>query len=137
MLDLKKMSSGAVGAIPAPEDGRVVVYVASDGSLRAKASDGGVTLLADGSISRKVVTVPVTAVGANVAPHGVDLSKVVGFTCVSFKAGALSVQSDYGSNADYRFSAYLDASACVVYLLSNEGANVKGGVVKFIVWTLA
>lgn len=84
---------------------------------------------------RKVVTVTAPAFSASVAAgsaanHGLTYSKIRSISIIA--AGAsFSAMPEYGTNTTLKYSAYLDATTCNVYLAANQGQDIAGRQVYF------
>ena len=136
MLDLKQINVAASGAVPLPEVGRVVLFADDAGGISKKGSDGVVQVLAQAGVPR-VAVVTVTAPAANATAsvaHGIagGIASVVGFTAVA--QGATQVIAPQNNTAANTFTAYLTATTAVVSIASNQGGNVVGKPVKFVIW---
>ncbi len=84
---------------------------------------------------RKVVAVTAPAFSASVgggsaASHGLTYSKIRALSIIA--AGAsFTAMPEYGTNPTLKYSAYLDATTCNVYLAANQGQDIAGRQVYF------
>ncbi len=84
---------------------------------------------------RKVVAVTAPAFsasagGGSAASHGLTYSKIRALSIIA--AGAsFTAMPEYGTNPTLKYSAYLDATTCNVYLAANQGQDIAGRQVYF------
>lgn len=85
----------------------------------------------------KLVTVTAPAFSASVASgsaanHGLTYTKIRTISVIA--AGAsFSAMPEYGTNTTLKYSAYLDATTCNVYLAANQGQDIAGRAVYFYI----
>lgn len=135
MIDMKKIAAAAEAAIPAPSAGRVVVFVDEAGRLKKKTEEGKTSSVIGATASVVTVAAP-SSVTTTQAAHGLDASKIVGFTAMFVKAGHSRHPPNAGQAA-YRYQAYVSDSHCIVTIAFGDGASLSGGVVWFTLWVMA
>ncbi|MEJ5128220.1 hypothetical protein WH367_19425 [Comamonas sp. MYb21] len=86
---------------------------------------------------RKTITViaPVSNAGSSIisaSNHGLNYSKIRGVSVLAVGA-TFSTPPEYGAGTNIRFSAYIDAAACVVVLSANQGQDLSNRPVYFTI----
>lgn len=88
---------------------------------------------------RKTVNVAAPAYSASTvtsssSPHGIAITKIKAVSAATVSSGgSLIIPPEFGLNPASRYSVYLDGSTCVVSLAANQGQDISGKTVAFVI----